>query len=557
MTRLPLTHVANCADCFAAATENPSAIGQTFNVVDSDDVRAWQYLGICIRRMRRHEWRIPVPYWLWMAGAHLARLTSRLLFHGRGKLPGILIPLRVAARFKPLRYSTARLRDVLGWPRRWTSSSAWPVRMAPAASPMWRRPGRSRRRCRMAERPVLAYLTGFYPHAADTFIRNEVRELRRLGFTVHTFSVRRPPPDMIVGEDVRREAKQTHYLLSSVPKLLLGGLVAMLCSPMRLLRAARLCYSSANKGVRARIWQTAYLLEAILLARLLRQLGVQHLHNHIGENSATVAMLASQLSGIPFSMTVHGPGDFDRPITIDLGRKVMHSVFTVAISNYGRSQLWRWCGHEHWNKVQVIRCGLDERFLAHDPPPVPNVPRFLCIGRLAEQKGQLLLVEAAQILAREGRRFEIVLIGDGPMRSEIQSFIEKNNLPDMVKLAGWMTSDRVREEILASRAVVLPSFAEGLPVVIMEALALGRPVISTSIAGIPELLEDGKSGWLVPAGSLDALLSAMRGARCVAGCVDGDGVPWPASCSHAPRPADGSRKTGFALRRCVPGASCP
>ena len=153
---------------------------------------------------------------------------------------------------------------------------------------------------------------------------------------------------------------------------------------------------------------------------------------------------------------------------------------------------------------------MDEGFLGQPFTPPPTVPRLVSIGRLSEQKGQLVLVEAADLLRHSVASFEIVLIGDGPMREQLQKAITDRGLESHVRLIGWMDSAGVREQLLLSRALVMPSFAEGLPVVIMEALALGRPVLSTSIAGIPELVKDGVNGWLVPAGSAEALGEGMR-----------------------------------------------
>jgi glycosyltransferase involved in cell wall biosynthesis len=158
----------------------------------------------------------------------------------------------------------------------------------------------------------------------------------------------------------------------------------------------------------------------------------------------------------------------------------------------------------------VVRCGVDETFLAQPVAPPPATPRLVSIGRLAEQKGQLILIEAASLLEKDGLPFEIILIGDGPMRAQLESAIARHGLQEHVRLAGWMDSVAIRQQLLDSRALVMPSFAEGLPVVLMEALALARPVISTAIAGIPELVVDGVNGWLVPAGSAEALAHAMR-----------------------------------------------
>src|SRR5262249_50844221 len=159
---------------------------------------------------------------------------------------------------------------------------------------------------------------------------------------------------------------------------------------------------------------------------------------------------------------------------------------------------------------KLIRCGLDKKFYSIPAVPVPNNRRLVCVGRLNEQKGQLLLVEAARRLAALGTDFELILAGDGELRAEINSLVARHCLQSKIRIIGRISNERVRDEILAARALVLPSFAEGLPVVLMEAMALGRPVISTFVGGIPELVLPGEHGWLVPAGDVEALVEAMR-----------------------------------------------
>ena len=182
----------------------------------------------------------------------------------------------------------------------------------------------------------------------------------------------------------------------------------------------------------------------------------------------------------------------------------------MAISSYGRSQLFRWVEHRHWQKIKVVHCGLEPSFhdVAYREPP--SVPRLVCVGRLCEQKGQLLLMQAAERIKRRGIDFELVLAGDGEMRVDVEAMIDSLGLRSHVSITGWISSAQVREHILASRALVLPSFAEGLPVVIMEAMALRRPVITTSVAGIPELVRPREGGWLFPAGDVEELAAAME-----------------------------------------------
>lgn len=266
----------------------------------------------------------------------------------------------------------------------------------------------------------------------------------------------------------------------------------------------------SRQGDRSLPYHLVYFLEACLLARWARAQGVQHLHAHFGTNSAETAVLAALMVPCPSSFTVHGPEEFDKPQALHLKRKTELSSFVAAISSYGRSQLFRWIPSEQWHKVKVVHCGLDASFCEGDILPVPEARRLVCIGRLCEQKGQLLLIEAAAILKKMGESLELVLAGDGEMRPQIEAAIRQHGLESSVRITGWISGAQVRQELQAARAMILPSFAEGLPVVIMEAMAMERPVLSTYVAGIPELVLDGETGWLFPAGDVAAMAVAMR-----------------------------------------------
>jgi glycosyltransferase involved in cell wall biosynthesis len=366
---------------------------------------------------------------------------------------------------------------------------------------------------------VLGYLTNQYGRASDTFIRQEVRQLRKLGHTIVTFSIRRPEPEHAVSDEVRNEQAQTDYILDAgVLKLGLAFFVWSIIHPLRMFRTMALAWKTCAPGLRAVLWQAFYLVEAAYLARRIESAGVEHMHNHIAMNSATVCMFAATLSRVTWSMTVHGPHDFVEPIRWALPEKLQSAAFSVFIAEFGRSQgMWH-APSTVWPKLHVIRCGLDETFLGTVPVPIPNAPRLVFVGRLSPEKGVVLLIEAAAKLKCDGIRVELVLIGDGPLRSEIERVVTQHGLRDTVELLGWHGSVRVRHEILGSRALVLPSFAEGLPIVLMEAMALHRPVISTYVAGIPELVQSGFNGLLVPPGSVHDLADAMRAV--VRGSVD-------------------------------------
>jgi colanic acid/amylovoran biosynthesis glycosyltransferase len=354
---------------------------------------------------------------------------------------------------------------------------------------------------------IVAYLVNQYPRASHSFIRREIHALEAQGLTVHRFTIR--PFTEVVDEADKAEEPKTHVLLDA-PALFRSTVSTLFSRPGKFISALKLAMKVGKRSDRGMLINFVYLAEACSLLSLVRARNVEHLHAHFGTNSTTVAMLTRELGGPPYSFTCHGPEEFDRPESLALDEKVARSKFTVAISSFGRSQLFRWTRSEDWSRIHIVHCGLDDQFLKAPATPIPQEPRLVCVGRLAEQKGQLLLLQAAAQIAREGIDFKINFVGDGPLRNVIEQQIRELNLMSQIHITGWMTNAQVREEIEQSRALVLPSFAEGLPVVIMEALALHRPVISTYVAGIPELVEPNVSGWLVPAGSVEPLVDAMR-----------------------------------------------
>jgi colanic acid/amylovoran biosynthesis glycosyltransferase len=360
----------------------------------------------------------------------------------------------------------------------------------------------------------IAYFINQYPKVSHSFIRREILALERQGFDVLRVALRGWGDELVDAEDVR-ERERTRYVLQGGLLVLLGAVIRTLTlRPLGFLSALGLALRMSRHADRPWPYHLVYLAEACRVLQWCKAFGASHVHAHFGTNSAEVVMLASALGGPPFSFTVHGPEEFDKPQFIHLGEKIRRSAFVVAISSYGRSQLFRWVEHAHWHKVKVVHCGLERAFHEVAPVPLPVAPRLVCVGRICEQKGQLLLVQAAGQLAARGVAFVLILAGDGEMRPEVESLIACLGLQGKVRITGWISNAQVRDEILAARALVLPSFAEGLPVVIMEAMALRRPVLTTYVAGIPELVRPGENGWLFPAGDVDELAAAM--ADCLA-----------------------------------------
>jgi colanic acid/amylovoran biosynthesis glycosyltransferase len=354
----------------------------------------------------------------------------------------------------------------------------------------------------------VAYLINQYPKVSHSFIRTEVLELERQGWTVERHALRGWDAELVDPLD-QSERSRTRYVLAGGAAALARAMLAVAArSPRRFVQAFRLATRMARGSERPLAIHWIYLAEACLLLTRFRETGVRHVHAHFGSNSTEVAMLSHALGGPGYSFTVHGPEEFDKPEALHLREKIARARFVVAITSFCRSQLFRWSATGDWPKMQEVHCALDDVFFVDAPPGQRN--RLVCIGRLCEQKGQLLLVEACRLLRDRGIAVDLVLAGDGEMRDEIEQRIAAFGLQDRVRITGWISGDQVRDELRQAGTLVLPSFAEGLPVVIMEAMASGRPPITTYIAGIPELVRDGENGLLIPAGDVDALADAIE-----------------------------------------------
>lgn len=352
----------------------------------------------------------------------------------------------------------------------------------------------------------IAYLVNTYPRPSHTFIRREIQALERQGFEIHRFAMRSDRRNLKDPDDKAEDRLTEHVLERGRLSLLLGGLRHGLRHPIRMAKAVATTWRMGGRA-RLRLKHLIYLFEAAYVARRCAQLNIRHLHAHFGTNSATVACLAHILGGPRWSYTVHGPEEFDAPRALSLGEKSTHAAFTVAVSSFGRSQLCRWTAASVWSRLRVIHCGIEPSHFA-DPAPLPTKLRLVAIGRFSEQKGFPLLIEAIAIAARLHPGLHVTLVGDGELRGELEAMIDLHTLRRHVTLTGWLAEDAVRAALNEAQALILPSFAEGLPMVVMEAMANARPVIATSIAGLPELVTPG-TGWLVPAGDVQALADAI------------------------------------------------
>jgi len=359
-------------------------------------------------------------------------------------------------------------------------------------------------------RRTIGYLINRYPKVSHSFIRREILALEECGWSVFRLSLRGWDEELVDPADITERAKTIFVLRRGAPSLAMAVLRQAVRAPKRFLAALWLAMRMMRPSDRPFLWHLFYLAEACWIAPQLERRQITHLHAHFATNSTEVAMLVSVLSGVGYSFTVHGTAEYDSAPLVRLAEKVARAAFVVVVCSYARAQILRRTQPKDWDKIKVVRCGIDPAFAGTNSVPPSDSGRLVCVGRLSEEKGQLFLIKAIEALIEEGRKFGIVLVGDGAQRKPIEHLICKMNLAGCVTITGWATADEVRREILDARALILPSFSEGLPVVIIEAMLLGRPVLSTYVGGIPELVVNGETGWLFPAGSEGAMLHAVR-----------------------------------------------
>lgn len=358
----------------------------------------------------------------------------------------------------------------------------------------------------------LAYLLSYYPAPSHTFFLAEVEGLRARGAEIHTASIN-PAHSTGTPSETAAVASTMYVKRGSSAALALQAFLLALRHPMAFLRGLALVLGLEGASLRERGLWTLYLGEAMIAGAWMRRNDLTHLHVHFGGPVASVALLTSKAWRVPYSITVHGPEELLNVDRFRLREKFRAAKFIVCISEFCRSQVAAQMDYRSAGKCIVNRLGVSESALApyrqqpRDAPPRPL--QVVCTGRLVQEKGQHVLLEACARLLRQGVELQLTLIGGGPQRARLEEFARSRNIADRVRFLGVQSHEETLRVVSQADLFVLPSSAEGVPVAIMEAMALNVPVISTYIAGIPELVENGVSGWLVPAGSVDALEAAM------------------------------------------------
>lgn len=364
----------------------------------------------------------------------------------------------------------------------------------------------------------IAYLVSRYPAVSHTFILREVLELRRCGIEVMPASINAPdrPSDQLTIAE-RAEAKRTFFVKSQSPfQIARAVCLSIALNPLGVLRGLILAFQLGGADLKATLWRLLYLLEALVLGQWMQANKLNHLHIHFATPAATVGLLARRVFGIPFSLTVHGPDEFYDVNEYHLTRKIEEASFVCCIGSYCRSQLMKLSDPRHWDKMEVSPLGVDVSYFDTQPKAraskqlTSDAFRILCVGRLVPAKGQAVLLAATRLLAEKKRAVELVLAGDGPDRPRLEALAREWGIADICRFTGSVSPDDVRALYTQADIFALPSFAEGIPVVLMEAMSMEVPVISTIINGIPELIESGTQGMLVPPSDAAALCAAIE-----------------------------------------------
>jgi len=356
----------------------------------------------------------------------------------------------------------------------------------------------------------LAYLVSQYPTTNHTYLLREIRGLRAAGWDLAVLSIRGPDrPASGLSREELSEFQSTFYVLG-------GGLPAAAGAHLRMLlsrpagyltgffQSFRLAGFAPGEIPR---W-LLFFHEAVLALDRLRKIGVSRLHVHY---ASSVGLLASFVGGVQVSQSVHGSAEFENPGAFHLREKVAHAAFVRAISSYGKSQLMRFSDPRHWDKIEVCALGVDP---AQFPPSgrrrQPEEPfEILTVGQLAPAKGQHILISALARLTAQGRQVRLRIVGDGALRASLEDQARRLGVQDQVLFEGFRDNRELPDDYRRADAFVLPSFAEGVPVVLMEAMAMEVPCVASRITGIPELIEDEVSGLLVPPADEHALAGAI------------------------------------------------
>ncbi len=357
----------------------------------------------------------------------------------------------------------------------------------------------------------IAYLISRYPAISHTFILREIRILRDLGFDISVASINAPDrkPEQLTATE-REEAANTFYVKpAGLAKAIKAHLQTLLTQPLGYVRGLFFALRLGKFDLKKMLYGFFYFVEAVMIGQWMRHQQKSHLHVHIPMAAATVALIAHHIFPMTFSLTVHGPDEFyDTPGNY-LTQKISDAAFICCISHFARSQLMMLSPPSVWNKLEISRLGVDPaKFTPRPFRQQPDPFEILCVGRLVPAKGQLILLEAVAHLIAQGRQLRLRLVGDGPDRQSLENEVRQRGLTAQVIFAGAVNQEQILDFYTSADVFALASFAEGIPVVLMEAMVMTIPCVSTQITGIPELIGI-QQGILVAPSDAEALAQAI------------------------------------------------
>ena len=359
----------------------------------------------------------------------------------------------------------------------------------------------------------IAYLVSQYPAYSHTFILREVQQLRQFGVSIAMASINLPDrPFEKLTEVERNEAENTFYIKSQgILKAAVALSKTLIRNPFGLLRGLTHTFKLGGWDVKRLLYHAFYLAEAMLVGQWMRSQNIKHLHVHFATPAASVGMLVKTVFGYSFSFTVHGPDEFYDAAGYNLPEKILAADFIFCISHYARSQVMKLSPVQAWTKFDVCRLGVDpQRFVPVPKPKQTGICNLLCVGRLTPAKGQAILLESVAQLKNKSLSVTLTLVGMGPDEQSLRQYAEFLGISPQVNFTGAVDQDHIMDYYKAADIFVLPSFAEGLPVVLMEAMAMEIPCITTAITGIPELIRNGQEGLLVAASDREGLTQAIE-----------------------------------------------
>ncbi len=358
----------------------------------------------------------------------------------------------------------------------------------------------------------LGYLVSQYPAFSHTFILREVRRLRELGFSIDVASINASDrrPEQLTAEEGEEYAKVYYVKDHGIVGALRTNLTTLLTRPIAYLRGFVFAWRLGGWDLKKLIYSGFYFIEAVMIGQWMTRKNVHHLHVHFATPASTVGLITRQIFPISLSITVHGPDEFYDAPGYRLTEKIIGADFLYCIGFYARSQLMKLSPPAHWHKFEVSPLGVDPNLFTPRPfRKNPSPFEVICVGRLVPAKGQHILVTAIAHLVRAGRDVRLRLVGDGPDRVSLEQQVSTLELNKHVIFEGAVNQDRIRTLYTGADLFALASFAEGIPVVLMEAMAMEIPCVTTFITGIPELIRHGEDGLLVAPSDEEGLAQAI------------------------------------------------